>query len=209
MSKYENSNWSDPSTTVNYSFLNQYILAFGQADKKTPASDADIPANSFLKIIPNKNPTNTKEDSNFQWLTINTNSRYEARQVLNGVKNFAFELPLKVVNVAYVPPPSTGSTGLFNTITNNISTIEQPFSSNVFGMKPIVGLVVSLGLILLGIGILISILYRVPGAFGIASIIATFGLTLMIMVLSNYVLSMGLFIGLLIGLFGATIALFS
>jgi hypothetical protein len=38
-------------------------LAFGQPDKKDATADT-YATNSFLKIVPNKNPTNTKEDSN-------------------------------------------------------------------------------------------------------------------------------------------------
>jgi hypothetical protein len=54
-----------PSGNITYSFLNKYILAFGQPDKMDAQSGEEV-ANSFLKILPNKNPTNTKEDSNFQ-----------------------------------------------------------------------------------------------------------------------------------------------
>jgi hypothetical protein len=39
-------------------------LAFGQPDKKEAQVSEQV-ANSFLKILPNKNPTNTKEDSGF------------------------------------------------------------------------------------------------------------------------------------------------
>jgi hypothetical protein len=58
--------WDDPTTTTNYNFLKKYVIACGQADKKTPSSESDISASSFLKIIPDKDPTNTKELSNFQ-----------------------------------------------------------------------------------------------------------------------------------------------
>jgi hypothetical protein len=61
-SKKDSDHWA-PTGSLNYNFLKKYILAFGQPDKKEPES-AEPAANSFLKILPNKNPTNIKEESN-------------------------------------------------------------------------------------------------------------------------------------------------
>jgi hypothetical protein len=76
-------------------------------------------------------------------------------------------------------------------------------------LSPIIGLILSLCLIVLGIGIIVSVLYRVPGIFATVTILGSLGLALMIMILSNYVISLGLFLGLLVGVLGATLAVFS
>jgi hypothetical protein len=98
---------------------------------------------------------------------------------------------------------------LFTNIENNTNTIENTLDNNVFGLKPIIGLICSIALIVLGIGIIVSLLYRVPGLFGFVTIIGAFGLTLMILILSNYTISLGMFFGLLVGVLGAFLSTFN
>ncbi|MDR0674684.1 MAG: hypothetical protein LBF36_00210 [Mycoplasmataceae bacterium] len=203
--KDDNNQWS-PTGNINYNFLNKWILAFGQPDKKAAQSGEEV-ANSFLKIIPNKNPTNTKEDSNWQWLTINASDRYQARNIVNGIKNYNFPLPIKPITLNGYQENNTNS--IFGSIDNNTNEIKQSFANTLLGYSPVVGLIISLCLIILGIGIIVSILYRIPGLFGTITILGSFGLTLMILILSNYVVSLGLFLGLLVGVLGSSLAIFS
>jgi SecD/SecF fusion protein len=141
-------------------------------------------------------------------LTINTSNRYAARNILNGIKNYAFPLPVKPITTKGYEPSSINTDCILNNASANTNEIKQVFSKTVLGLSPIVGLIISLCLIILGIGIIVSILYRVPGIFGIVTMLGAFGLTLMIMILSNYVVSLGLFLGLLVGILGATLSIF-
>jgi SecD/SecF fusion protein len=116
-------------------------------------------------------------------------------------------LPIKPITLNGYQENNTNS--IFGSIDNNTNEIKQSFANTLLGYSPVVGLIISLCLIILGIGIIVSILYRIPGLFGTITILGSFGLTLMILILSNYVVSLGLFLGLLVGVLGSSLAIFS
>jgi hypothetical protein len=116
-------------------------------------------------------------------------------------------LPIKAITTDGYTEGNTKS--ILGNIDSNTSIIEQTFKNTAFGFSPIIGLIISLCLVILGIGIIVSILYRIPGAFGVITIIGSFGLTLMTLILSNYVVSLGLLLGLLVGVLGTTLSVFS
>jgi hypothetical protein len=141
-------------------------------------------------------------------LTINASDRYQARNIVNGIKNYQFPLPVRTITSSY-DPDKLNTDSIFDNAKSNTTEVTQNFHPTVFGYSPIVGLIVSLCLIILGIGIIVSILYRVPGLFGTFTVLGAFGLTLMALVLSNYMISLGLFLGLLVGVLGAGLCVFN
>ncbi|GHU48338.1 hypothetical protein FACS1894218_4980 [Bacilli bacterium] len=140
------------------------------------------------------------------------------------MKNFQFTLPQKVVNEPlkvsggnitggflfgntdkYGPLPDDG---VVYGIYNQIQRVQNNLSNNIFKSKALLGLLIAFIIIMLLIGIVVSVLYRVPGVFGFLSLFATFSLAIMIMTLTGFVLTLPLFIGMLIGLISATFIIF-
>jgi SecD/SecF fusion protein len=91
------------------------------------------------------------------------------------------------------------------------ATHEMPPSlvGNVFGSPAILGSIIALSVIILIMGILVSILYRIPGVFGFGTILCSLSLTLFIMLATGYALSLGLLSGLFIGLIIGVISMFA
>jgi hypothetical protein len=128
---------------------------------------------------------------------------------VSAANDFTFPLPVKSLTVEPFSRELTNNDCIYTNILNNTNEVKQTFNSTIFGFQPIIGLILALSLIILSIGIIVSLLYRIPGIFAFLSIFASFGLTLMILVLSKYTLSIAMFIGLLIGILGSTISSFS
>jgi SecD/SecF fusion protein len=135
-------------------------------------------------------------------------SRSEANELLDGVKNNAFTLPTKAMSETVAFSNNTYTSGTLADIRKQTVEQTQVLASTIFGFSPLIGMLISLCLIVLAIGILISVLYRGPGAFGALALIAAFGISIMILVLSNYALSIALFMGLFIGVLGSVLSLF-
>jgi SecD/SecF fusion protein len=87
-----------------------------------------------------------------------------------------------------------------------MSQIDPSFAKSIFGYSPLLGAAIALIVVALIIGIIVSVLYRVPGLFAFGFILATGSLVLMAMVLTGYVISLGMLIGIFIGIVMSTFA---
>jgi SecD/SecF fusion protein len=94
-------------------------------------------------------------------------------------------------------------------IYNEIQKVKANLSNNIFTTKPLIGILIAVIAIMLLIGIVVSVLYRIPGAFGFFSLFSAFSIALMVMILTGFVITLPIFIGLLIGLIAGTFAIFA
>jgi SecD/SecF fusion protein len=100
-----------------------------------------------------------------------------------------------------------------STSTNNyaniptITKIDSLMNNSIISCPPVLGAIIALALMILAIGILVSILYRIPGTFIINSIMAIFSVVFMSFLFSGYVFTVATLIGLFIGLIVSTFSI--
>ncbi|GHU49744.1 hypothetical protein FACS189459_2150 [Bacilli bacterium] len=126
------------------------------------------------------------------------------------VKNYN-TLPIKII------PNSTNDSDIANggnveclkTTANNIFLTQHDFDKNIFSSNPLYSMIIAFGVILLCVGIIISVLYRIPGLLSFIFLLLSFTTTLFILIYAGYTLSFGVIMGLFIGFCIAFISYFS
>ena len=178
------------TNSLSYDFLNKYIVGIVNKD-------------NYTDYLPDKNPTKTTVDSDGNWLTIsNTSNKYfTTEQLYKSMTDQKLSLPL--MNVLY---PSWADSRdesriIENGITSNVnvSLINPDFNKSALQISnaSLTTLIAIIALMLI-IGIMVSILYRVPGFVSFIWMILPVGLLPLIMFLSGFGLSLCLLIGILI-----------
>jgi SecD/SecF fusion protein len=186
--------------------LSQYVIGLGAYD-----TEASTETTSYTNVIPHINPSTGKSDGKYQYVVAKMPNRSDANELLDGIQNTTFTLPSVAINNADLYFNNSALTEDKGTIANmRNQTVEQgqTLQPTIFGFSPLIGILISLCFIILAIGILVSVLYRGPGAFGCFAMVASFGVTLMILILSNYALSVAMFIGLFVGILGSVLSIF-
>jgi SecD/SecF fusion protein len=212
--------------------MKPYILGIA-----TASSDSTI-SNSFKNYIPDKNPKNSSQNSDGKWLTIPLSSRSQAQSIINNYNDCSFALPIKSYcgnsngngdgldanyRVTYKPTISSqlrslqysteGQDAAYGVVPymhdTAINKMPPSITNNIFGSVAILWSVIALASVILLIGILVSVLYRIPGIFAFGTILCSLSLTLFIMLTTGYVLSLGLLAGLFVGLIVGTMSVFA
>jgi hypothetical protein len=70
-------------------------------------------------------------------------------------------------------------------------------------------MVIAIALVILSIGILVSILYRVPGLLFAGTLLGIAAMTLFVLVFSGKLISLSIFLALLVGVVMSTMSLFA
>jgi SecD/SecF fusion protein len=81
-----------------------------------------------------------------------------------------------------------------------IFNLDKSFASNIFSIDPLLGAVIALFAIILLIGVVVSVLYRVPGAFSVLFTILNIALTLVVCISVGYTISLGILTALFVGI---------
>ena len=189
------------TSTLKYDFLSKYIMGVVTRD-------------NYTDFLPDKNPEKTQIDSDGNWLVLKnlSNKYFTTNQIYKQMTSEKTSLP--IMNVL-VPSWST-DTGkkidyiLRNGITSNVnvSVINSDFDGSVLQIKTaIITTIVAIAVLLLIIGIVVSVLYRIPGFVSFAWLITPLGLMFLILFLSGFGLSLGLLVGVLITLIISSISL--
>jgi SecD/SecF fusion protein len=174
--------------------MNEYVI-----EEITPEN-----FNTFLPTNePGKSEDKTKDEQG-QWLVLSLPSAYDANLLYNQLLNFNITnhqtLPLKPILTT-----GTANDSIIVSTNAKIVDINKSFLNNIFSIDPLLGAVIALFLIILMIGIIVSILYRVPGAYSIFFILLNIALTLVISISAGYTISLGIltaiFIGIILNLF--------
>jgi SecD/SecF fusion protein len=147
-------------------------------------------------FFPKKNPKN-KNDTNRDWLTIELKSNYDATQAVNDYNKLSTTLMTQTLMNTNPTDPGAAN-NIIDLIDNNITITDPSLHQNVFGFSSLLGMVIALAIMVLLIGILVGVLYRVPGIFAFLAILATVSMTVMTLLLAGYTLSLGMIIGALV-----------
>ena len=189
------------SDSLKYDFLSKYILGVVTRD-------------NYTDFLPDKNPEKTQIDSDGNWLSLKnlSNKYFTTNQIYKQMTSEKTSLP--IMNIL-VPWWST-DTGkkidniLRNGITSNVnvSVINPDFDASILQIRTAtITTIIAIAVLTLIIGIVISVLYRIPGFVSFAWMIAPIGLMFLILFLSGFGLSLGLLVGVLITLIISSISL--
>ena len=187
------------SSVLKYEFLNKYILGIVNKD-------------NFTDYLPDKNPTKSSLDSNGNWLTITNSSNkfFTTNQIYKSMTSQKSTLPL--MNV--IAPSWSESKDINRMLQNglvsnvNVSLIDSDLNKSILQISTAsTTTIIAIAILLLIIGIVVSILYRIPGLISFAWMILPIGLLPLIMFLSGFGLSIWLLIGTLITMLVSSISL--
>ena len=199
----------------NYSFLNKYVVGVVTKD-------------NYTEYLPDKNPEKTDVDSEGEWLVIKpkNTSYYTARQLKDQMTTQRFSMPMMSVShpgpdsQSYVPYTDgfsginrielngvTGFTGCEVNVDANVAIVKNSLGKSVVQIsEPAVTSIICLAVIVLIIGIIVSILYRVPGFILWVCQLTPIALIFLIMGLCGYPLSLGIVIAAMISFIASSVA---
>lgn len=188
---------------VKYDFMKNYVLHIQKSAK----------LEDINKFIPDENtndPTNKKKKANHNWMIFG-DSLSISQKAYKAYTKHQFDLPQQ--NFGYIDNAKVGSnfgpdsdisnTGIFNLLCNKnnpnslIKETSPSFANSWFKTSPLISSLIALIVTIMLIGIVISILYRIPWLFAFGCMLATLSLTLLFMLLGGYAISLGLFVGML------------
>ncbi len=188
------------SNNLRYDFLNKYILGIVNKD-------------NFTDYLPDKDPTKSSIDSDGNWLSIPnlTNKYFTAQQLYKSMTDQKSLFP--IINT--LCPTSTGSKDINKMLQNgitsnvNVSLINPDFNRSILQIdNASLTTLIAIAVLLLIIGIVVSILYRIPGFVSFVWMILPIGLLPLIMFLTGFGLSLCLLIGILIIMMVSSVSLF-
>jgi SecD/SecF fusion protein len=90
--------------------------------------------------------------------------------------------------------PLDASTAIYNK--NHMYIDKAAFEKTIFKFSALLGSIIGLVALILIIGIIVSILYKIPGLYAAAYMFTAFSVSFTILVAVNYVISFGLILGL-------------
>jgi len=184
-------NWIDSSSselhtgTLRYQFLNNYVLA-----------TFDI--NDWNTYLTHKDPSG-KENEDEIWLDIpiETKLAADAKLLQNQLTECVFNLPIKQIDIL-ADSNSENSIGMFSQIVTD--EVSPSLDTTIFGTDPLLGSMIALLVVVLIIGVIISILYRIPGLIAYVMMLLSMSLVFFALMYSGYAISVTLIFGLLVGL---------
>lgn len=183
---------------LRYTFMSKWIIGV-----ITNESDG---TSSYTKYLPDKNPTKTTRDSNDEWLVLNSpaSSKFDTNLIRKEFSNYAFPYKIKdIVNTNWVEKLTslTASGESVKNIPSVISRVNSSIKSNIFGSSATFSTFIVMLVILLLVGIIVSILYKIPGVIAFGLMTMTMSITSLCLVSGGY----GLSISFLMGMMGIVI----
>lgn len=193
----------DSPGTINYGWLKKYVLGV-------------ITKDNWKTFFPNKNPNNSTDkpnDDNYgKWIVINQNTYYEANILKHCFIDYSFPTPIKriitSINSDGSPDYSNNKGGFVDSSLFGVTQNQKLFKNTIFNLDPLIAQILTLFFMVLLIGILVSIFYRIPGFFATLTLCVTIGFTLLILILTSHPLSFGLFMGIIAGIILYTFGIF-
>lgn len=216
----DNHNNKDNDAGKNYLFFKNYVYGVGQLDKYTNASPG---ANSWLNLInprdPNKkheknnpNPADASSSNYYKWITLSMPSLFAANQYLNLIKNndITNVIPSRLIyNTPLQGDNSDTSNGSYNFANNVTFKIDRTNDNDFVNIHVFYGLIISIVCALLLIGLVVSLLYRIPGLLGFLACLGASGLAMMILLATGSTLSTNLVLGMVIAFAGLMLVVFN
>ena len=205
------------NTDINasYSFINKYIVGIVTKD-------------NYTDYLPDKSPEKTDVDSKGEWMVIKpkNTSYYTARQLKDQMTSQSFSMPM--MSVSFPGPndegyvPYTDGFGNINRIQlngvndfancpvnvdANIAIVKNSLGKSIVQIsQPAATSLICLAVIVLIVGIIVSILYRIPGFILWVCQLTPIALLFLIMGLCGYALSLGIVLAAMISFVAGSIA---
>lgn len=189
------------SSSLKYDFMNQYIIGA-------------ITVENYTSYFPDKNPQKTTSDSDGTWLSlVNLDTNYfNAEEIYKLLTSNRISMPL--MDILY---PTNGEnlnnddfieTNGLVTNSSNVILLKSDLNNSALGIKSnILTIVIAFIILLLIVGIVVSVLYRIPGVIAWVMLIVPLPLTLLFIMLSGFSLNFAVVIGLLITLLASTVTI--
>lgn len=188
------------NTTIKYDFLKPYILGVVTRD-------------NYTDYLPDKTPNNSENNSKGQWLTIKNDASYfTTSEIYRQLTSEKFAYPIK--DIIYQTDEDAGknsitnfnSMGLSKNNNINISIVNNAVSGSAILKNSVITSFVAVGLIALIIGLIVSILYRIPGLVVYLSQLLPIGVTLLLLFTFGFSLSITTILTVIIGLITSSFA---
>lgn len=193
------------STSVKYQFLNKYIIGIVTTD-------------NYTTYLPDKNPTKNSKDSDGEWLVIPNNGYAYTTSMLHHMMT-DYRFPYVLMDTSWpgtdsmARPTSSANilnNGLSGDSNDNVALIENQMTNSGVGITSgALTTFICLLIIALVIGIIVSVLYRIPGLVGWLCMLTPISLSLLIMFAMNFAFTFSTAMSMVIILLVQTIALFN
>lgn len=193
--------WDKPlvhTGELKYSFMKKWIVAI--------LANGSSGSDDYSKFFPDKNPIKNTQDSNDKWivLTSPTTSRFDTELLKKEFTTYSFPYPIKdVTNSKFdgdwynLLTGVAGDGAKYNKATN-INEISISLFNNIMGNTPLMSALIVLIVVSLLVGIIISLLYKVPGLYAFGTTSFTTILTMLLLFLGGHQFTVSLAMGLVI-----------
>lgn len=205
--------------TLKYSFMKKWIVGIVTNGFSSNSNDDSAP---YLKYFPDNDPTSSSKKSNDRWLVIDSagSTRFDTELVEKSFSKNSFPYPIKNFEnintygdgewVQMIVGRYANGTTAGTQITNHptsISVYDGSLKPNIFKNSATLSTFIVLLTIVLLIGLIVSILYRIPGmmAFGFMTLAAS--ITTFAMFAAGFELSVGMLMGLIVTVCLATFSI--
>ncbi len=184
---------------LKYSFMKKWIVAI-------LANGSSDSSGDYTKFFPDKNPIKNTQDSDDKWivLTSPTTSRFDTELLKKEFTTYSFPYPVK--DVIYdnfdgdwyeLLTGIAGNGAQYNKPTN-INEISISLFNNIMGNTPLMSTLIVLIVVSLLVGIIVSLLYKVPGLYAFGTTSFTTILTMFLLFLGGHQFTVSLAMGLII-----------
>jgi SecD/SecF fusion protein len=182
-----------------------------------------VTKDNIKNYFPNKDPLDTTskaDDENIgKNLLLGSNDskaktdfgQFEANQLKNSlIGKYNTQLVYQpTIDLAQTPFNGSNGTAKIVSDIDGIKINGSIFSKGIFGTSPLLSCIIALAAVILVIGIIISVLYRIPGFFAFIAGLLTVSLTILFMVLSSHAISFGMLLGVFGGIIITALSVFS
>jgi hypothetical protein len=167
--------------------MNDYVLA-------------SITKTNYTSYFPDKEPGKTSDSKNpGKFLVISLPTTYDANLLYDQLTNFGLNsdetLPFLTIE------NTSNEFSTLNGIDQNIVNNNALFLSALFIKDPLLGAAIALLTIVLLIALIVSLLYRVPGAYCVLYSLLISALVFLILMLSGFAISLGVLTAMFLSLF--------
>lgn len=184
---------------LKYSFMKKWIVAI-LANGSSDSSD------DYTKFFPDKNPIKNTQDSDDKWivLTSPTTSRFDTELLKKEFTTYSFPYPVKDVTYDnfngdwYELLTGIAGDGVQYNKPTNINEISISLFNNIMGNTPLMSTLIVLIVVSLLVGIIVSLLYKVPGLYAFGTTSFTTILTMFLLFLGGHQFTVSLAMGLII-----------
>ncbi len=182
---------------LKYSFMSKWIIAI--------LANGSSGSDDYTKFFPDKNPTKNTQNSDDKWivLTSPTSSRFTTELLKKEFTTYSFPYPVKDVTYDnfdgnwYKLLTGVEENGDKYNKVMNINEISVSLFDNIMGNTPLLSTLIVFIAVNLLIGIIVCLLYKVPGLYAFGTTTFTTILTMVLLFLGGHQFTVSLVMGLI------------